>query len=111
MPQQNGYKVLSQNSSSTNMVQVKDLLVEQQGGWNQTLLDNHFYNFEKEHINQLPLIKEDIEDIYMWLYTKDGNYTVKSSYNIIREWHHNREQRTFNSNASQATWKKEAMEH
>jgi len=42
LPQQNGYKVLSQNSSSINIVQVKDLMVEQQGGWNHKLLDNHF---------------------------------------------------------------------
>lgn len=79
-------------------------MVDHQQEWNQTILENNLLSFEKDHINQLPLIKEDIEDIFMWMYTKDNIYSVKSGYNFIREWYQNRGQRTSNNTANQTIW-------
>lgn len=85
LPNQNGFKVLSQKPNSTNISHVNNLLEDHHEGWIQPLLDAHFHYFEREHMHQLPLIKEATIDSYMWMHTKDGHYTFKSGYNIIRE--------------------------
>jgi hypothetical protein len=72
--------------------------------WNQTMLDNNLLSFEKDQINQLPLIQEDIEDSLMCMHNKDGDYSVKYGYNLIREWYHNREQGTSNTDANHKLW-------
>jgi len=65
------------------------------------MLDNNFLSFEKDQINQLPLIQEDS---LMWMHNKVGVYSVKSGYNLIREWYHNREQGTSNTDANHKLW-------
>ena len=80
-------------------------MVDHQQEWNQTIMDNNFLSFEKDQINQLPIIKEDIEYNFMWMYTKDDIYSVKSGYNFIREWYQNRDQGTSNNTANHTIWK------
>ncbi|MCI40772.1 hypothetical protein A2U01_0062005, partial [Trifolium medium] len=36
-----------------------------------------------ELIKQIPLIKEVVDDQMMWMYSLDGNYTVKSGYQAL----------------------------
>jgi hypothetical protein len=37
-------------------------------------------------IKQIPLINVNREDELMWMYSKDGNYSVKSGYFSIQKW-------------------------
>lgn len=44
-----------------------------------------FGNCNSVKIKRLLLIHEEIEESYIWIYILDGNYTVKSGYNAIRD--------------------------
>jgi hypothetical protein len=48
-----------------------------------------FFPFERDQIQQIPLIMEQNEDQLMWPHTKEGSYTVKSGYNMIKLWQDN----------------------
>jgi len=73
LPQNNGFKLYTPHNNSSTINQAKDLMITEPKGWHQSLLNTHFLSFESEHINQLPLIQEELEDSFMWMYTKDGN--------------------------------------
>jgi len=105
LPQQHGFKILKQHEQHTSNLLVKDLRNEQ-GTWNLPLLNNLLFPFERDLILQIPLIKEEMTYTFMWMLTKDGNYTVKSGYNAIREWHYNQEQGPSNMISNKAAWKK-----
>lgn len=105
IPQHNGFKIYTPGANSSSIRQVKELLVEDPRGWHQSILENHFLSFESERIQQLPLVQEVLEDSYMWMYSQDGNYTVKSGYNFIKEWHYNSLPGPSNNNNNQRIWK------
>lgn len=105
LPFQNGYELYTKENNSAQLYLVRDLMEDHSKEWNQTKIANTFLDFEGEQINQIPLIHEDIYDSLMWLHTKDGNYSVKSGYNLIREWVQNKEQGTSNTVSMQKLWK------
>ncbi|MCH94762.1 hypothetical protein A2U01_0015727 [Trifolium medium] len=51
--------------------------------WNQALIDQNFMPSEGELIKQIPLIKEVVDDQIMWIYSLDGNHTMKTGYHPI----------------------------
>jgi hypothetical protein len=106
LPYQNGFKILTPNPGNSNITLVKDLIVEGPIGWNHALIDNIFLDFEGNQIKQLPLIPEVIDDKFMWRYTKEGNYTVKSGYNTIKTWEASEKQGPSNVNNTNRLWKK-----
>jgi hypothetical protein len=57
--------------------------------WNTDIIDQVFFPFERDQIKKIPLIKEQTEDQLMWPHTKDGSYSVKSGYNMIKLWQDN----------------------
>ncbi|MCI01383.1 putative ribonuclease H protein, partial [Trifolium medium] len=59
-----------------------------------------------ELIKQLPLIQEPIEDQLMWPHTKDGLYSVKSGYNLLRHWQESDNPSSANPNPYSQVWKK-----
>lgn len=53
--------------------------------WNVTMLNNLFSPWEVEAIKRIPLPHAEMEDKWVWHYTKHGNFTVKSAYNHAME--------------------------
>jgi hypothetical protein len=103
--QQNGFKILTHNSNQENINQVKDLIGQETRSWQQSIMATLFYPNDSENINQIPLIQEDLEDSFMWMFTADGNYSVKSGYNFINEGHHNQLPGLSNITGNQKIWK------
>jgi hypothetical protein len=84
---QNGFKVFTPQANHTNINKVEDLmLLQPQKNWDTTLIDQIFLPFESDLIKQIPLIKDPIEDQLMWPHSKDGTYTVKTGYNLLKLW-------------------------
>ena len=63
---------------------VADLIDENTGWWNGRLLDSCFLPFEAQKIRSIPICFTPQEDILIWPKTKDGKYSVKSGYQLLR---------------------------
>lgn len=64
---------------------VADLLEVESGWWNGALIDRNFLPFEAQKIKSIPICTTPQEDILIWPKTRDGNYSVKSGYQLLRE--------------------------
>jgi hypothetical protein len=90
LPTQNGFKIFTPQNSNNPISKVSDIIAFQPSkNWNSEIIDQVFLPFERDQIHQIPLIKEQDEDQLMWPYTKEGSYTVKSGYHIIKTWQDN----------------------
>jgi hypothetical protein len=60
---QNGYKILTPYNGQPNTSHVSDIIAEAPPKrWNQGLIDQIFFPFERSLINQIPLVEEAAED-------------------------------------------------
>jgi hypothetical protein len=106
IPHQNGHKVLTPKANHRQVL-VSDLITHDPNlGWNTSLINNIFLPFERDLIQQLPLTQEPIEDQIMWPHTNTGLYTVRSGYNMIKQWHDNSNGGTANPNPHNLIWKR-----
>ena len=64
---------------------VADLLEVESGWWNRALIDRNFLPFEAQKIKSIPICTTPQEDILIWPKTRDGNYSIKSGYQLLRE--------------------------
>jgi hypothetical protein len=86
LPNQNGFKVWSQNRGNIQGNLVKDLIDPSTNQWNHQLINQTFLPFEANQIFQIPLVDRNSTDELAWAGEKDGRYTVKSGYRAIIEW-------------------------
>ena len=63
---------------------VSSLIIEGEHKWNEETIRNIFSEDKSEKILSLPLSTEGCPDFVSWPHTKDGVYTVRSSYNFVR---------------------------
>jgi hypothetical protein len=54
--------------------------------WNHNTIDNLFLSFEANQIYKIPLVDTSTRDDITWGSSKDGNYSVKSSYHTVMQW-------------------------
>nr|POF00453.1 intron-binding protein aquarius [Quercus suber] len=64
---------------------VADLFEEDSGWWNGVLIDRNFLPFEAQKIKSIPICYTLQEDILIWPKSRDGNYSVKMGYQLLRE--------------------------
>ena len=64
---------------------VGDFIDQRQKIWKADLVDGVFYDFEATIIKNIPLCRSIQNDILIWPFTPDGNYTVKSGYRFLQE--------------------------
>jgi hypothetical protein len=87
---QNGFKIFTPQPNNSSISKVSDIITLQPSkSWNSDIINQVFIPFERDQIHQIPLVKEQTDDQLMWPFTKEGSYTVKSGYNIIKSWHDN----------------------
>lgn len=64
---------------------VADLFEENSGWWNGVLIDKYFLPLEAQKIKSIPICITPQEDILIWPKTRDGKYSVKTGYQLLRE--------------------------
>jgi hypothetical protein len=82
---QNGFKILTPNNGHS-IAKVSEIMDNSPKCWNSSTINQIFYPFESTIIHQIPLIKESDVDQLMWPHAKEGRYTVKSGYNLLKLW-------------------------
>jgi hypothetical protein len=99
--------IITPQGGHSNITTVKDLMTLQPNkGWNHDLIDQIFLPFEGSLIKQIPIILEPIEDQLMWPHSKDGLYTVKYGYNLLKHWKQAEGPGPANGNNDTKIWKK-----
>lgn len=53
--------------------------------WDESLIDGIFIPHEAEKIKKIPLARVRVEDVLLWLFSRDGNYNCKSGYRFLKE--------------------------
>jgi hypothetical protein len=102
---QNGYKIVTPNNGQ-HIAKVSDIMDNSPKSWNTTIIIQNFLPFESTIIHQIPLIKESVVDQLMWPHSKEGNYTVKSGYNLLKHWQETTSPSSSTYNNQSNIWKK-----
>ena len=63
---------------------VSNLLDEDTGGWNVTLVNTIFWEEDANVILSIPVTNLQAVDLRVWHYTKHGFYSVRSAYYLAR---------------------------
>jgi hypothetical protein len=104
---QNGYKVLTPRQDQINIQTVKELILDTPTKqWNSNLIDQIFIPSEGNLIKQTPLIMEPMDDQITWPHSKEGTYSVKSGYNLLKHWSDSEHPSPANTSNQQEHWKK-----
>ena len=64
---------------------VSSLIDAETGEWNGQMFDQLISPFMVQRIKAIPLCKTSQEDCVVWPRSSDGNYTVKSGYQLLGE--------------------------
>jgi hypothetical protein len=102
---QNGHRILTPHINQ-NVDKVCDLIATTPKSWNTTVINQNFMPFESSLIHQIPLINETVMDQLMWPHSREGNYTVKSGYNLLKLWQESTNPNSSNYNRQNNIWKK-----
>ena len=62
---------------------MSDLFLPGSTTWNETLIDQHFYPWEAAAIKSIPISPFGAIDALIWPLASDGEYTVKSAYQLL----------------------------
>jgi hypothetical protein len=104
---QNGHKIITPQAGHNNITTVNDLMLLQPNKcWNHDLIDQVFLPFEGTLIKQIPLLMEPVEDQLMWPHSKQGTYTVKPGYNLLKQWKEAEGPGSADGNSNNERWKK-----
>ena len=77
-----GGKIASPNFNPS-LSTVKDLFIPGTKVWNKEPIEQNFLPWEAERIHSIPVSHFPMEDLLIWPLTTDGNYSVKSAYQLL----------------------------
>lgn len=92
-------KVAARTQELIDDSMVSSLIDNDTGEWNGQMIDHLISPFLVQRIKAIPLCKTRQEDCIVWPRSRDGNYTVKTGYQLLGEI----ENREVASGSSQAT--------
>ena len=82
---ENNPRVLSPKLDKSGTVWVSDLIDLVYRTWREDVIDQVFYDFEATIIKNIPLCRSIQEDILIWPFNPNGEYSVKSGYRFLQE--------------------------
>ncbi|XP_045831384.1 uncharacterized protein LOC123922735 [Trifolium pratense] len=88
--------------NNLNLQKVRELMDPDCNEWNEGIINQVFSPHEAHMITNIPIIDKTQPDILTWDGTQDGQYSVKSGYQAIKEW--DNLQNASSSNNSQKIW-------
>ena len=85
LPGKGTAKILSPQSGGLEDARVAALINPDTRTWDQNVLKQNFLSFEVSRIQAIPLCWTDQDDCLIWPGCKDGNYSVKTGYQLLCE--------------------------
>ena len=85
IPRKTSSLVVSYPIESMENCSVAVLIDESERRWNEEMIDGIFSQEEAAIIKKIPLSRRVNEDVPIWPYTNDGQYTCKTGYWFLKE--------------------------
>ena len=99
-------RVLSPKPNGDGTVWVSDLIDPMNSTWKENMLDRIFYDFEATPIKNIPLCRSIQEDVLIWPFNPDGEYSVQSGYRFLQEANTFQQPGPSNAEAMKPLWSK-----
>ncbi|EPS73861.1 hypothetical protein M569_00896, partial [Genlisea aurea] len=84
IPNTFAFKPTSAAPQGVGSILVKDFILSNHSGWNHTRLRQIFSPLDVKHILSIPLAKNSCPDRLIWHYTRHGEYSVKTGYQLLK---------------------------
>ena len=85
LPTKHNPKIISPMVAGGEDAKGGDFIDQVKKTWKKYLIDEVFYDFEASIIKNIPLCRSIQDDVLIWPFTPDGNYSVKSGYRFLQE--------------------------
>ena len=85
LPSQPTHEVLIQPAEVEWEWRVSDLIDWQEHKWDKERIEASFHKFDAKAILKIPLSRRLVQDLIVWIHTKNGKYSVKSGYHIAKQ--------------------------
>ena len=99
-------RVLSPKPNGDGTVWVSDLIDPMNSTWKANMLDRIFYDFKATTIKNIPLCRSIQEDVLIWPFNPDGEYSVQSGYRFLQEANTLQQSGPSNAEAMKPLWSK-----
>lgn len=78
------FKIITQRRPNSFLsYKVADLIDPESGSWHKPLIDATFWGVDRDKILSIPAGSINADDRWVWHYTKDGTFSVKSCYQLM----------------------------
>lgn len=84
IPKKNNPRIISPILHGQAHARVSCLIDQHHRIWKDDLQEHIFYEFEANLIRKIPLCKSQQRDVLNWLFTPDGEYSLKSGYKFLQ---------------------------
>ncbi|XP_058759858.1 uncharacterized protein LOC131633155 [Vicia villosa] len=105
VPSTPGFKPLIWQDPTNHLMKVSELIDEDLGQWNRTLILDTFMESDAHHVLSIHLSRTLPEDKLIWNHDKDGEFTVKTAYQILSKQKFHLNPGT-SADADSSVWKK-----
>ena len=85
---------------------VSSLIDQTSREWKGELIDSYFFEWEANIIKNIPLCHSIQEDVLIWPFSLDGEYTVQTSYKFLQKQYMASELGSSDGTKLQPLWKK-----
>ena len=99
-------RVLSPKQDGDGTVWVSDLIDPMNRTWKEDMLNQIFCDFEAATIKNIPLCHSFQEDVLIWPFNPDGEYSVQSGYRFLQEANTFQQPGPSNAEAMKPLWSK-----
>ena len=100
----NNPKIISPILYGQEDARVSCLIDQHQKMWRDDILEHSFYEFEANLIRKIPLCKSQQQDVLIWPFTSDGDYSVKSGYKFMQNKKLQQQSCPFNTATMKPLW-------
>ena len=78
-------KIISSAIVANNNATVSSLIDQTSREWKGELIDSYFFEWEANIIKNIPLCRSIQEDVLIWPFSPDGEYTIQIGYKFLQQ--------------------------
>ena len=99
-------KVLSPAVVANTSTLVSSLIDQTNRVWKGEIIESYFFEWEAKIIKNIPLCRSIQEDVLIWPFSPDGEYTVQTGYRFLQKQHLDNEPGSSEAAELKSLWKK-----
>ena len=99
-------KVLSPAVVANTSTLVSSLIDQTNRVWKGEIIESYFFEWEAKIIKNIPLCRSIQEDVLIWPFSPDGEYTVQTGYRFLQKQHMDNEPGSSEDAVLKSLWKK-----